>query len=49
MITVEAPLHNRGQSEQDLFDSSDQNSKYHGGLVAAATSLSGIQPHAYVG
>jgi len=48
MSTVELALHNRDNREQDLFDSSDQF-EYHGGLVAAATSLSGTQPHAYVG
>jgi len=46
--TVELALHNRDNREQDLFDSSDQF-EYHGGLVAAATTLSGTQPHAYVG
>jgi cobaltochelatase CobN len=48
MSTVELALHNRDNREQDLFDSSDQF-EYHGGLIAAATSLSGTQPHAYVG
>ena len=48
MSTVELALHNRDNREQDLFDSSDQF-EYQGGLVAAATSLSGSQPHAYVG
>jgi len=48
MSTVELALHNRDNREQDLFDSSDQF-EYQGGLVAAATSLSGTQPHAYVG
>src|SRR3954468_17855986 len=48
MSTVELSLHNRDNREQDLFDSSDQF-EYHGGLVAAATALSGTQPHAYVG
>jgi cobaltochelatase CobN len=48
MTTVELALHNRDNREQDLFDSSDQF-EYHGGLIAAATSLSGTQPHAYVG
>jgi cobaltochelatase CobN len=48
MSSVELALHNRDNREQDLFDSSDQF-EYHGGLVAAATSLSGTQPHAYVG
>ncbi len=48
MTTVELALHNRDNREQDLFDSSDQF-EYHGGLVAAAASLSGSQPHAYVG
>jgi cobaltochelatase CobN len=48
MTTVELVLHNRDNREQDLFDSSDQF-EYHGGLIAAATSLSGNQPHAYVG
>ena len=48
LATVELALHNRDNREQDLFDSSDQF-EYHGGLVAAVTSLSGEQPHAYVG
>jgi len=48
MTTVDLALHNRDNREQDLFDSSDQF-EYHGGLIAAATSLSGTQPHAYVG
>jgi len=48
IATIELALHNRDNREQDLFDSSDQF-EYHGGLIAAATSLSGIQPHAYVG
>jgi cobaltochelatase CobN len=48
MTTVELALHNRDNREQDLFDSSDQF-EYHGGLIAAAASLSGTQPHAYVG
>jgi cobaltochelatase CobN len=48
MTTVELALHNRDNREQDLFDSSDQF-EYHGGLIAAATSLSGTQPRAYVG
>lgn len=48
MATVEVALHNRDNREQDLFDSSDQF-EYHGGLIAAAASLSGTQPRAYVG
>ena len=48
VATVELALHNRDNREQDLFDSSDQF-EYHGGLVAAVTSVSGVQPHAYVG
>jgi cobaltochelatase CobN len=48
LATVELALHNRDNREQDLLDSSDQF-EYHGGLVAAVTSLSGEQPHAYVG
>ena len=48
MATVQLALHNRDNREQDLFDSSDQF-EYHGGLIAAATSLSGTQPQAYVG
>jgi len=48
MATVEVTLHNRDNREQDLFDSSDQF-EYHGGLIAAAASLSGSQPRAYVG
>ncbi len=48
MATVELALHNRDNREQDLFDSSDQF-EYHGGLVAAVASLTGAQPHAYVG
>jgi cobaltochelatase CobN len=48
LATVELALHNRDNREQDLFDSSDQF-EYHGGLVAAVTSLSGEEPHAYVG
>ncbi|HWM70018.1 MAG TPA: cobaltochelatase subunit CobN [Steroidobacteraceae bacterium] len=48
VATVELALHNRDNREQDLFDSSDQF-EYHGGLVAAAASLSGTQPYAYVG
>jgi cobaltochelatase CobN len=48
VTTVELALHNRDNREQDLFDSSD-HFEYHGGLVAAVSSLSGTQPHAYVG
>jgi cobaltochelatase CobN len=48
MATVDLALHNRDNREQDLFDSSDQF-EYHGGLIAAATALSGTRPHAYVG
>ena len=48
LATVELALHNRDNREQDLFDSSDQF-EFHGGLVAAVASLSGEQPHAYVG
>ncbi|MBS0420819.1 MAG: cobaltochelatase subunit CobN [Proteobacteria bacterium] len=48
MATIEVALHNRDNREQDLFDSSDQF-EYHGGLIAAATSLTGVQPRAYVG
>jgi cobaltochelatase CobN len=48
VATVELALHNRDNREQDLFDSSDQF-EYHGGMIAAAALLSGVQPHAFVG
>jgi cobaltochelatase CobN len=45
---VELVLHNRDNREQDLLDSSD-HFEYQGGLLAAAGSLSGERPRAYVG
>jgi len=45
---IELVLHNRDNREQDLLDSSD-HFEYQGGLLAAAGSLSGERPRAYVG
>jgi cobaltochelatase CobN len=45
---VELVLHNQDNLEQDLFDSSDYF-EFHGGLVAAVTSLSNTTPDAYFG
>jgi cobaltochelatase CobN len=45
---VELVLHNQDNLEQDLFDSSDYF-EFHGGLVAAVTSLSNTVPQAYFG
>jgi cobaltochelatase CobN len=45
---VELVLHNQDNLEQDLFDSSDYF-EFHGGLVAAVTSMSNTAPQAYVG
>jgi cobaltochelatase CobN len=45
---VELVLHNQDNLEQDLFDSSDYF-EFHGGLVAAVTSISNAAPQAYVG
>jgi cobaltochelatase CobN len=45
---VELVLHNQDNLEQDLFDSSDYF-EFHGGLVAAVTSIANTAPQAYVG
>ncbi len=45
---VELVLHNQDNLEQDLFDSSDYF-EFHGGLVAAVTSISSAAPSAYFG
>src|SRR5260221_13951052 len=45
---VELVLHNQDNLEQDLFDSSDYF-EFHGGLVAAVTSMSNPPPQAYFG
>jgi cobaltochelatase CobN len=45
---VELVLHNQDNLEQDLFDSSDYF-EFHGGLVAAVTSISNAAPRAYFG
>ena len=45
---VDLVLHNQDNLEQDLFDSSDYF-EFHGGLVAAVTSISNATPQAYVG
>lgn len=45
---VELVLQNQDNAEQDLFDSSDYF-EFHGGLVAAVTSLAPAAPAAYVG
>jgi cobaltochelatase CobN len=45
---VELVLHNQDNLEQDLFDSSDYF-EFHGGLVAAVSSVSGTAPRAYFG
>jgi len=45
---VELVLHNQDNLEQDLFDSSDYF-EFHGGLVAAVTSLSTLAPQSYFG
>ena len=45
---VELVLHNQDNLEQDLFDSSDYF-EFHGGLVAAVTSVSNTAPRAYFG
>jgi cobaltochelatase CobN len=45
---VELVLHNQDNLEQDLFDSSDYF-EFHGGLVAAVTSLSNTTPQSYFG
>lgn len=45
---IDLVLQNQDNSEQDLFDSSDYF-EFHGGLVAAVTTLSAIAPSAYVG
>jgi cobaltochelatase CobN len=45
---IELVLHNQDNVEQDLFDSSDYF-EFHGGLVAAVTSISNTAPRAYFG
>jgi cobaltochelatase CobN len=45
---VDLVLHNQDNLEQDLFDSNDYF-EFHGGLVAAVTSISNTVPQAYVG
>jgi cobaltochelatase CobN len=45
---IELVLHNQDNREQDLFDSSDYF-EFHGGLVAAVTSISNTAPQAYFG
>jgi cobaltochelatase CobN len=45
---VELVLHNQDNLEQDLFDASDYF-EFHGGLVAAVTSLSDAAPQSYFG
>lgn len=45
---VELVLHTQDNLEQDLFDSSDYF-EFHGGLVAAVTSISNAIPQAYFG
>jgi cobaltochelatase CobN len=45
---VELVLHNQDNLEQDLFDSSDYF-EFHGGLVAAVSSIAGTAPRAYFG
>jgi len=45
---IELVLHNQDNREQDLFDSSDYF-EFHGGLVAAVTSISNTAPRAYFG
>jgi cobaltochelatase CobN len=45
---VELVLHTQDNLEQDLFDSSDYF-EFHGGLVAAVTSISNTTPQAYFG
>jgi cobaltochelatase CobN len=45
---IELVLHNQDNLEQDLFDSSDYF-EFHGGLVAAVSSISEMTPRAYVG
>lgn len=45
---VELVLHNQDNLEQDLFDSTDYF-EFHGGLVAAVTSMSNAAPQAYFG
>ena len=45
---VELVVHNQDNLEQDLFDSSDYF-EFHGGLVAAVSSISGTVPRAYFG
>jgi cobaltochelatase CobN len=45
---VELVVHNQDNLEQDLFDSSDYF-EFHGGLVAAVSSVSGTAPRAYFG
>jgi cobaltochelatase CobN len=45
---IELVLHNQDNLEQDLFDSSDYF-EFHGGLVAAVSSISASAPRAYFG
>lgn len=45
---IELVVHNQDNLEQDLFDSTDYF-EFHGGLVAAVTSLSKAPPQAYFG
>jgi cobaltochelatase CobN len=45
---IELVLHNQDNLEQDLFDSSDYF-EFHGGLVAAVSSIAHAAPRAYFG
>jgi cobaltochelatase CobN len=45
---IDLVLHNQDNLEQDLFDSSDYF-EFHGGLVAAVSSISDTAPRAYFG
>jgi cobaltochelatase CobN len=45
---IDLVLHNQDNLEQDLFDSSDYF-EFHGGLVAAVSSISNTTPSAYFG
>lgn len=45
---IELVLHNQDNLEQDLFDSSDYF-EFHGGLVAAVSTISNTTPGAYFG
>jgi len=45
---IELVIHNQDNLEQDLFDSGDYF-EFHGGLVAAVSSISKLTPRAYFG